>query len=316
MDHPFQHEPVMVAEVLRGLTPRAGGRYADLTVGGGGHASAILEASAPDGHLDGCDRDEAALAAAQARLACFAGRWRLHHGNFSAAGRWLEAASYDGVLLDLGVSSPQLDEPDRGFSHRFDGPLDMRMDRRQGATAADLVNHASGEELERLFREYGEEPAARRLARAIVADRALRPFTRTRQLAELVERVAGTGGRSLPPATRVFQALRMAVNEEPAALAAGLRAAWQALRVGGRLAVISFHSGEDRVVKRFGQALARDYDYPGEVDVPELRRPRPAQLRWLVRGTVTPTEAEQQRNPRSRCARLRVMERLAEGGVA
>jgi 16S rRNA (cytosine1402-N4)-methyltransferase len=306
----------MVAEVLRGLAPRSGGRYADLTVGGGGHAEAILEASAPDGRLEGCDRDETALAAAQNRLARFAGRIDLHHGDFAAASRWLGLAAYDGILMDLGVSSPQLDEPDRGFSHRLDGPLDMRMDRRQGTTAADLVNHAPAEELERLLREYGEEPAARRIARAIVADRGLRPFTRTRQLAELVERVAGSGGRSLPPATRVFQALRMAVNDEPAALAAGLRAAWQALRVGGRLAVVSFHSGEDRVVKRFGQALARDYEFEGEVDVPEQRRPRPAQLKWFVRGTVTPDDAEQRRNPRSRCARLRVMERLVEGGAA
>ena len=180
----------MVAEVLAAIDPRAGGRYVDGTVGGGGHAAAILEASAPTGSLFGCDRDGAALEAAAARLAEFAGRFELRRGNFEELAAWVEAASCDGVVLDLGVSSLQLDRAERGFSFQQDGPLDMRMDRRQALRAADLVNDAGAHELTEIFRDLGEEPKARRLARAIESERRFRRFETTRQLAELIERIS------------------------------------------------------------------------------------------------------------------------------
>jgi 16S rRNA (cytosine1402-N4)-methyltransferase len=298
----------MVAEVLRALEPKPGGRYADGTLGGGGHAAAILDASRPTGWLFGCDRDGDALEAAAARLARFAGRFELRRGNYSELAQWLPAAGCDGVLLDLGVSSPQLDAPERGFSFQQDGPLDMRMDMRAGATAADLVNAASVDELAKCFWEFGEEREARRLARAIAEERRHRPFTTTKQLAVLIERLSPRRGSKTHPATRVFQALRIAVNDELGSLQRGLMAAQTILKPGGRLAVITFHSLEDRLVKQFGREMTRDYS--GPEDVPELRKPCLPRMRWLSRKAIRPARAEVEANPRVRSAQLRVLEKL------
>ncbi len=300
----------MEAEVVEALRPSPASLIADGTVGGGGHAAALLRASAPTGRLVGCDRDGMAVAAATARLSEFAGRFEIRQGNFAEMAEWIEPESCDGVLLDLGVSSPQLDRPGRGFSFQQDGPLDMRMDARQEMTAARLVNELDAEELAGIFWRYGNEEQSRRMARAIVRARQERPLERTRQLAELIERISPRAGRKTHPATKIFQALRMAVNDEIGSLERGLEAAVRILKPGGRLAVISFHSVEDRVVKEFGRRLSRDYESSGEVDVPELRRPRPPVLRWVWRKALMPGAAEMRDNPRSRSAQCRVLEKL------
>ncbi|MCX6895210.1 MAG: 16S rRNA (cytosine(1402)-N(4))-methyltransferase RsmH, partial [Verrucomicrobia bacterium] len=306
----FVHNPVLMAEVLTGLQPKPGGCYADGTLGGAGHAAAILAASRPTGWLYGCDRDGIAIEAATARLAEFAGRFELRRGNFSELAEWLPEKSCDGVLLDLGVSSPQLDEAERGFSFQQDGPLDMRMDARQPLTAADVVNTTGAEELAKIFWEYGDEPQSRRFAKAIVMDRQTQPFVTTKQLADLIERLAPRRGSRTHPATKVFQALRIAVNDEIGSLRRGLDGAVRILRPGGRLAVITFHSLEDRAVKDFGRARTRDYALPGGVDVPELRVPRDPDLKWVERKAIKPGPAELAENPRSRSAQLRVLEKI------
>ena len=300
----------MMSEVLLALRPQPGGRYADGTVGGAGHAAAILAASSPSGWLYGCDRDGAAIETAKRRLAEFAGRFDLRQGNFAQLAGWVPLDSCDGVLLDLGVSSPQLDESKRGFSFQQEGPLDMRMDRRQQSTAAELVNGASAEELAKIFWELGGERNARRLARAIVRERERRWFETTVPLAELIERVVPRHGRKTHPATKVFQALRMTVNDEISSLKAGLAGALKILKRGGRLVVITFHGVDDRIVKDFGRARARDYTFTGGMDVPELRKPRAPELKWVDRKPVKPGAAEVAINPRSRSAQLRVMERI------
>ncbi len=300
----------MLAEVLTVLKPKADGCYADGTVGGGGHAEAILAASSPTGWLFGCDRDGAAVEAARRRLAPYAGRFELRQMNFSQLAAWVPEASCDGVLLDLGISSPQVDVAERGFSFQEPGPLDMRMDQRQLETAADLVNTAEAEELAKWFWQYGGERESRRLARAIVQERQRRPFRTTTELADLVERVCPRRGKKSHPATRVFQALRIAVNDEIGSLNAGLQDAVRLLRSGGRLAVITFHSLEDRIVKDFGRARTRDYAFEGPVDVPELRQPRVPEFRWVTRKAVVPGERELADNPRSRSAQLRVLEKI------
>ena len=306
----FAHSPVMVAEVLEALEPLAGGRYADGTIGGAGHAAAILAASSPSGWLFGCDRDGAAVEAAQRRLAEYAGRFEVRQWNFADLAEWVEPDSCDAVLLDLGASSAQLDAAERGFSFQHEGPLDMRMDTRQPLTAAQLVNGANAEELAKIFWELGGERDARRLARAILRERQQRRFETTRQLAELVERWAPRHGKKAHPATRIFQALRIAVNDEIGSLERGLAGALKILKRGGRLATITFHSLEDRMVKDFGRARARDYTFTGGVDVPELREPRAPELKWVTRKAVAPSAAEVAENPRSRSAQLRVMEKL------
>ena len=305
----FSHKPVMLAEVLAALLPKPGGQYADGTLGGAGHATAVLAASSPNGRLLACDRDGVALEAATKRLAEFAGRFELRRGNYAELSEWIPAGSCDGCLLDLGVSSPQLDVAERGFSFQNDGPLDMRMDTRQPVTAATLLNTGSAEEIAKIFWEYGDERESRRFARAIVHDRELRPFTTTRQLAELIERLSPRGGRKAHPATRVFQALRIAVNDEIGSLNRGLEGALKILKPGGRLAVITFHSLEDRVVKLFGRERARDYTFDGE-DVPELRKPCVPKIKLISRKAIMPSEAELAENPRSRSAQLRVMEKI------
>jgi 16S rRNA (cytosine1402-N4)-methyltransferase len=306
----FEHKPVMLQEVLAAMRPRAGGRYVDGCIGGAGHAAALLAGSGGTGWLYGFDRDGAALEAAAARLAEFAGRFELRRANFAEMGEWIEPGSCDGVLLDLGVSSPQLDRAERGFSFMQDGPLDMRMDDRQQRTAADLVNTAPVEELARIFWEYGGERESRRMARAIAKDRQARAFATTRQLAGMIERISPRAGRKSHPATRLFQALRIAVNDELESLRRGLAAAVGVLRPGGRLSVITFHSLEDRMVKEFGRERSRGYEFPGDVDVPELRREVPPTLRWVERKGVRPGAAELEDNSRSRSAQLRILEKI------
>jgi 16S rRNA (cytosine1402-N4)-methyltransferase len=301
----------MAAEVLAALNPRPGGRYADGTLGGAGHAAQMLAASSPTGWLYGCDRDGAAVEAAQARLsALYAGRFEIRRGNFSELADWVPAAGCDGVLLDLGVSSPQLDRAGRGFSFQQDGPLDMRMDDRQTLTAAGLVNEEDAESLAKIFWEYGGERDSRRFAKAIAHDRAQRKFLTTRQLAELIERISPRAGKKAHPATKVFQALRIAVNDEIGSLKRGLAGAVKILKPGGRLAVITFHSLEDRVVKEFGRERTRDYVFSGEVDVPELRTPVVPELKWVSRKVVMPGETELRENPRARSAQLRILEKM------
>ncbi len=301
---------MLVPDVLEALSPRPGACCVDGTVGGGGHAAAWLAASAPSGKLFGCDRDGDAIDAAARRLAAFAGRFELRRGNFAELAQWLPAGSCDAVLLDLGVSSYQLDQPERGFSFLHDGPLDMRQDQRDLGTAADLIASVSAEELAGMFWELGEEPQARRIARAVERHRQVEPFTRTRQLADFIERLCPRRGARRHPATRVFQALRMAVNHEMDSLQAGLEGALTVLKPGGRLAVITFHSLEDRLVKNFGNERARGYTFEGERDVPELRQMCPPELRWVRRKALHPDAAEQASNVRSRSAHLRVLEKI------
>jgi len=306
----FAHKPVLLSEVLGALNPRKNGRYVDGTLGGGGHAEAILRASSPNGWLFGCDRDGAAIGAAERRLAQYAGRFEIRRGNFSGLVEWVPAGSCDGVLLDLGVSSPQLDEAVRGFSFQQDGPLDMRMDQRQTLTAAELVNTLDAESMAGMFWELGGERESRRFAKAVVHDRELRRFMTTRQLAELIERLAPRHGKQSHPATKVFQALRIAVNDEIGSLRRGLDGALSLLKPGGRLAVITFHSLEDRVVKEFGRERSRDYKAGGPVDVPELRVPCNPQARWVQRKAVAAGSVELAENPRSRSAQLRILEKI------
>ncbi len=306
----FIHEPVLLEEVLSALRPASGGLYVDGTVGGGGHSEAILEACSPEGRLVAFDRDDWALNAAASRLARFGDRMELHHEAFAGLATRLAKRRCDGVLLDLGVSSPQLDEAERGFSFQADGPLDMRMDRRQSVTAAQLVNELESEKLAEIFWKLGGERKSRRIARAIVEQRSMQRLDTTKQLAEAVERACPRRGARTHPATGVFQALRMAVNDELGQVEAGLEAGWSVLKPGGRLAVITFHSGEDRVVKQFGRRLAKPYTVRGEVDLPELREPREPLAKELSRKAIKPSKEELDRNPRSRSAQLRVLEKI------
>src|SRR5436190_7489159 len=310
MAEEFVHRPVMLGEVLEALRPRSGGRYVDGTLGAGNHAAAILAASAPDGFLFGSDRDRSAVEAARQRLSEFQGRFEVRQCKFSELADWIEQGSCDGVLLDLGVSSPQLDRPERGFSFQQDGPLDMRMDQGQAVTAAALVNELSEAELAKIFWELGDEPAGRKYARAIVREREKGRFETTGGLARLIERLSPRRGSKIHPATRVFQALRMATNDEVRELKSGLAAAWNLLGPGGRMAVIAFHSVEDRVVKEFGRERGRDYAVQGEMDLPEFRVPRPPELKFVTRKPIAPSETEVRENPRARSAKLRVFEKL------
>lgn len=305
----FQHHSVLPHEVLEALAPRPGGVYLDGTLGGGGHAGAILAAAQPGGRLIGIDADPAALAAAQARLSADglpAASFTLHHGRFgdmAAIVHGYGLQTVDGILLDLGVSSHQLDTPGRGFSFAADGPLDMRLDPTGGPTAADLVNGLDEAALADLIYRYGEERGSRRIARLIVERRAQTPFTGTAELAALVARAIGRGGRDrIHPATRTFQALRIAVNGELEQLEGALPQAVELLRAGARLAVISFHSLEDRIVKLFFRA---ESGYGGSMNE---RTPR---LSILTRKPLEAGADEVARNPRARSAKLRVAERLA-----
>ncbi|MFO7663172.1 MAG: 16S rRNA (cytosine(1402)-N(4))-methyltransferase RsmH [Chloroflexota bacterium] len=305
------HTPVLFREVMALLQPRAGGRYIDCTVGAGGHSAGILDLSAPDGRLLGIDRDPEAIVFAGQRLEAFGDRVTLVNASFgllATVSREYGFEVVDGVLLDLGLSSRQLGSAERGFSFLNEGPLDMRFDSRQGETAADLINNLSAEELADIFWRYGEEKQSRRLARLIVANR---PLTTTGELAELVaghKRFSPRGGRYRHPATQIFQALRIAVNDELAEVEKGLTAAVQLLKPGGRLAVISFHSLEDRLVKQFFRQLSRDCVCPPQQ--PVCTCGAKASLTRVTRKAVQATAAEIVTNPRSRSARLRVAARL------
>jgi 16S rRNA (cytosine1402-N4)-methyltransferase len=297
-------------ETLSALSPSPGKLFLDGTIGGAGHSFAWLEASSPNGRLIGLDRDEAALEAAAEKLRPFNGRFELRRANFAEMERWARPATCDAVLLDLGVSSPQLDWPERGFSFQREGPLDMRMDRRDPVTAADIVYTWPEVELADLFWTLGEERASRRVASAIVTRRAVKKFISTKELADLIASRLPRGHQKIHPATRVFQALRMEVNRELDALEEGLKQAVSLLKPGGRLAVITFHSLEDRMVKEFGQSLVREYSFPGDIDLPEFRVPKTPEAKWLSRKAIQPGEAEAKENPRSRSAHLRVLEKL------
>lgn len=307
------HEPVMLEEVVQSLRCGSGGIYVDGTLGGGGHARAILERSAPDGLLIGIDRDFDAIAASEKSLQPFGRRKILVKGNFADIGNILtnlEIGEVDGVLLDLGVSSHQLDTADRGFSFSSDAPLDMRMDRGSRYSARDLVNLSPEKELKQLIREYGEEPMAGRIARAISARRESEPIRTTAELADVVSRAVrrpGVHGK-IHPATRTFQAIRMAVNQELPNLRRAIEAAMDRLRSGGRLSVISFHSLEDRIVKEaFLSGEGRCQCPPG---MPVCRCRREAKLRVLTRKPLRPGADESERNPRARSARLRTAEKI------
>lgn len=309
----FAHLSVMPDEVLQYLQPRAEQLYLDGTVGAGGHSRLILEASAPSGRVIGLDRDPEALAKATEVLAGFGDRVRLRHGNFSAAAQVLAElgeSGLDGLLLDLGVSSYQLDAPQRGFSFRSEAPLDMRMDQTIGVTAAEVLNSCDAVELTRIFREYGEERYAGRIARRIERERQSAPLETTRQLAELVRGAVPGGfvpGR-IHPATRVFQALRIHVNQELDHVAKGLEQGLELLRIGGRMVIISFHSLEDRLVKQFFAAQARSCICPPRL--PLCNCGHQARVEVLTRKAVRASEAEVNANPRARSAVLRAIRRI------
>jgi 16S rRNA (cytosine1402-N4)-methyltransferase len=298
------------------LAPAPGSLQVDATLGGGGHAQRILEASTPDGRLLGLDADPGAIARVETRLrARFGDRLVLRQANFRQLATVAPEAGFglvDGLLFDLGLSSDQLADHDRGFGIRTGGPLDMRFDPGQGVPAAELLATLDALELAALFRRYGEEPQAVRISRAIVAGRATAPIQTAEELAELIVRVAPggpPGRRRIHPATRVFQALRIAVNAELDALEAALAAAVDLLRPGGRLVVLSYHSLEDRIVKRFFQAERRGCVCPPNLPICVCgRAPR---LRLVTRPSLTPSVAEIAANPRARSARLRAAERLA-----
>jgi 16S rRNA (cytosine1402-N4)-methyltransferase len=307
----FAHVPVLVAELIEALHPESGKRYLDGTLGGGGHTEEILIKSSPDGQVLGLDRDDEAIASAQERLGRFGRRFLARQASFADAKEILTEIGWngvDGVVLDLGISSHQIDSPERGFSFRMPSRLDMRMDRRQHLDAQEIVNLFSDDELERIFRDYGEDSAARRIAQAIVADRRHKPIQTTGELVKIVERVKGKGRRQIHPATQVFQALRIAVNRELQHLEHFLASGFEILRPGGRLAIISFHSLEDRLVKSAFRKWSRACLCP-----PRMLR---CQCGWsqkvqmITKKPIVAPASETTANPRARSAKLRIVERL------
>jgi len=293
------HVPVLYNEVLAGLNLRPGGLYIDGTVGAGGHSAGILEATDPDGRLIGFDRDAAALRVAAERLAPFGDRVRLIHAPYTALAEHVAPGSADGMVLDLGLSSLQMDDAERGFAFRHDGPLDMRFDLRDDLTADEVINTWLVDELADALFEFGEERHSRRIARAIVA---ARPVRTTGQLAEVIARATGKYRERIHPATRTFQALRIVVNDELGQVGQVLPLAVQALISGGRLAVITFHSLEDRIVKRFFRQSSGVVEEGANFSSPTLR--------LVNKKVIEPTAAEIEANPRSRSAKLRLIERL------
>jgi len=306
----YSHISVLVPEVIELLSPGPGKRYLDGTLGGGGHSERILINSSPDGQVLGLDRDDEALGAARERLRRFDKRLIARQASFAEAFDILGEIGWqhvDGAILDLGISSHQIDSLERGFSFRSDAALDMRMDRRQSIDAREIVNSYAAEDLARIFREYGEEPAARRIASQIVKLRKETPFRETIALAKAIEKIVGRHGRR-HPATQIFQALRMEVNDELGALQEGLVGLTNRLEPGARIAVIAFHSLEDRIVKNFFRDRSREF-----LDRPEWPEPRPNpdfSLRLVTPKAIEPDAVEQRSNPRSRSARLRVAERI------
>jgi 16S rRNA (cytosine1402-N4)-methyltransferase len=301
------HKPVLYKEIIHALRPTNPGRYIDGTVGAGGHARGILEACAPDGCLLGLDVDPQALAAARETLAPYGKRAVLAQASYASLLEVMYGLEWDavnGIMLDLGVSSMQLDEPERGFSFQHEAQLDMRFDPEHGMSAAELINTASEEELVDILLHYGEEPKARRIVKSLIM---ARPITTTSELAAVAKR-AYPGHSRLHPATRTFQALRIAVNDELSALKSGLPQALQALRPGGRLAVISFHSLEDRIVKDYFRREGKDQINPPYEQLYEIERK--ATLKEINRKPILPDTEEIDSNPRARSAKLRVAEKL------
>ena len=302
------HQPVLYKEIIHALQPQNGGRYVDGTLGAGGHARGILEASAPDGQLLGLDVDPQALALARKTLAPYEQRTHLVQASYISLSRQLDQLSWkavDGIVLDLGVSSMQFDTPERGFSFMNDAPLDMRFGPSMLQSAADLVNEYSESELADLIYRYGEERDSRKIARAIVR---ARPLHTTRELAAVIEAVSPRRGERIHPATRTFQALRIAVNEELVSVEAVLPQALAGLRSGGRLAVISFHSLEDRIVKDFFREQSKDLINPPYEQI--YVKERKATLKEVNRKPITPGEDEIKSNPRARSAKLRIAEKM------
>jgi 16S rRNA (cytosine1402-N4)-methyltransferase len=307
---------VLLQEALEGLSLRNGGWYVDATYGRGGHSAEILARLGSQGRLLALDKDADAVAHAREQLGSDS-RFTIEHAGFeelaAVARAWLGQRRLAGILFDLGVSSPQLDVPQRGFSFAHDGPLDMRMNQTHGATAAEWLAGVGERELADVLFRYGEEPRARQIAAAIVRARATEPLTTTRQLANLVAAHAGRAEKRIHPATRTFQAIRIAINDELGALESGLEQSVPLLEESGRLVVISFHSLEDRIVKRFmGREARGDEAYAGLPNIPPHARPR---LK-LVGKLVRPGVQELERNPRARSARLRVAERAPLGEAA
>jgi len=314
MSENFAHQPVLFGEVLAALAIRPDGIYVDGTFGRGGHAGAILNRLSPQGQLLAIDKDPQAVAAAKDRFGADS-RFSITQGSFTELGRLVqerdwqtsEAGGVDGVLLDLGVSSPQLDDPERGFSFRHDGELDMRMDPETGQSAAQWLAQAEEYDIRRVLREYGEEKFAKRIAYAIVKARKETPICTTRQLATLIAEASPVHEKGKDPATRSFQAIRIFINGELDDLKQCLPQALDVLRPGGRLAVISFHSLEDRIVKRFLRKEARGDDFPPDLPIPQSAlSPRIK----LVGKAIRASEQEIAANPRARSAVLRVAERL------
>jgi len=291
----FGHIPVLVEEVMTFLRCEPGRTYVDATLGGGGHASEILKRTAPDGVVVGVEWDEEALSEARNRLMPFGDRVKIFRENYIQLPDLVGAESVDGMLLDLGLSSIQLEKAERGFSFRGEGPLDMRMDQRMNCTAADLINRLSSEELEEILSRDGEERWAKRIARAIVQERERDPVRTTQTLGKIVYRAIPRRfhTRRIDPATRTFQAFRIRLNEELDNLGKILETGWKVLKRGGRICIISFHSLEDRMVKETFRRLEKE-----------------GELRILTRKPVVPSEEEQRRNPRSRSAKLRCAERV------
>jgi 16S rRNA (cytosine1402-N4)-methyltransferase len=310
MDNGRSHRPVLLREVLEALAPEAGARVVDCTFGRGGHSRAILERIGATGRLLALDKDPDAVASAEAEALKADPRFTLEHGSFAELAVFVRRLDWEGrvtgVLMDLGVSSPQLDDAERGFSFLRPGPLDMRMDPGRGSSAADWLAAVPEDELARVLKDYGEERYARRIARAVVARRKVRPLTTTGELAALIEQAVPTREQGKHPATRSFQAIRIAVNRELDELEQGLRQAVEVLGPGGRLVVIAFHSLEDRIVKRY----MRDEERGGAAaDARALLPPtRPARLRRIGKA-VRPAADEVAENPRARSAVLRVAER-------
>ena len=302
------HQPVLYQEIIHALQPHAGGRYVDGTLGAGGHARGIMEASAPDGQLLGLDVDPQALAIARRNLAPYEHRIHLAQASYTSLSTQLVQLGWqavDGIVLDLGASSMQFDTPERGFSFLHDAPLDMRFGPHIPQTAADLVNKYSERELADLIYRYGEERDSRKIARAIVR---ARPIQTTRELVAVIEAVSPRRGDRVHPATRTFQALRIAVNEELASIKAVLPQTVAALKPGGRLAVISFHSLEDRIVKDFFREQSKDLVNPPYERIYEVERK--ATLKEVNRKPITSSEEEIKNNPRARSAKLRIVEKL------
>jgi len=306
----FAHASVMVQEVTRFLRPEPGGRYLDGTLGGGGHAERILIESSPDGELVGLDRDDEAVNAARSRLQRFGTRLKTRQASFAAAKEILAELNWhtvNGLLLDLGVSSHQLESPERGFSFRSQARLDMRMDRRQSLNAYEVVNRFSVANLERILRDFGEEPQARRIALAIAASRQIKALETTDELAKLIASVK-KGRRELHPATQTFQALRIAVNDELNHLDRFLQKGYELLLPKGRMVIISFQSLEDRLVKAAFRVWDRDCLCPPRTPVCQCGWSRKVKL--LTKRPMTPSEKELSANPRARSARLRAVERV------